>query len=236
MCNDNIRWKSVHAFMSETPPARALFRYRSRSQAGPAHERPPMMVRRARRVLSLPVALGTLMAVAGMVVVASGSLPRIASAQAETIVRLVTEASVVEVGDDFGVIAEVADVADLGGFQLTLAWDERLLEERGVEIDESFLGGTGRLVETLPPVREPGQVTLIAYSISPSGPTPGVGGSGALARITFRARQGGTTRIELIEALLTDTASEPIPNEALSVDLLVEGLTSLFLPYGNAGD
>ena len=105
---------------------------------------------------------------------------------------------------------QVADVANLGSYQLTLAYEPALLRVDAVTLG-NFLASTGRTVTPQTPLIDntTGQTTWGAYT---TGATPaGPGGAGTLAWIRLRGLAQGTGHLHLKEAQAADVTGKGIP-------------------------
>jgi hypothetical protein len=160
----------------------------------------PARLRPRRRSAASAVALCALGALAALATAAS--VPT-AAAQTPPSVAIELARPTVGVDDEFDIYITVQHAQSLGGFQFTLALDEKYLQYVSAEVG-GFLGSTGREVTVLGPVPDAGQVTLGAVSISTTGQR-GPDGEGDLATVRLRARAEGQTALDLTEVLLVDT-------------------------------
>ena len=110
--------------------------------------------------------------------------------------------------EEFDVTVRVTDATDLGGFDIHLDFDDTMLDIVDV-VEGGFLSGTGRDVTFLWDENPPGTLTIGAIS---TGDEPGADGDGALAVITFRVTDRGTSDLHLYDVTLFDTAT-PVPGE-----------------------
>jgi hypothetical protein len=123
----------------------------------------------------------------------------------------------------------VEDVARLAGAEVHLTFDPVLLEVvdadsemEGVQIahgdflSPDFVAQNGVAQNATDP-----PVSTIDYAIVCMPLDKAVGGSGVLARITFRALAEGETNIRISGALLSDTESQPIAAETTSSTVVI---------------
>ncbi len=122
-------------------------------------------------------------------------------AQAEALVLVNPELSLVARGSHFTVDIDIRDAVNLGAFQFTLGFPTDLVSYDSVEIGP-FLGSTGRQVITFPPVVQNGKVTFVAVSQRGA---PGPSGAGTLATVRFEALGGGSGVLGLSEVLISDS-------------------------------
>jgi hypothetical protein len=132
-------------------------------------------------------------------------------APSSTVVRVVPSASIVPPNTDFTVDVEVDGVTNLGSYEFTLAFDPDHVQALGAT-EGGFLDDTGRNVGT--PASAPfidntgGRVSFGAFSW---GSATGSGGSGRLARLSFRALAPITsTPLTLPEVVLSDPGATPV--------------------------
>jgi hypothetical protein len=151
-------------------------------------------------------------------------LHAIAGAQpsGRSIVRLETDGDT-STSDDVLAVSIVADnVENLGGFQLTLAFDPEIIEYQSLARTE-FLGSTGREVQCSDPrllnvTDEDPDVPVDAVELAcvtlreqPAGPD----GTGTLAIAEFRPLKEGDTRLTVTDAVLISPEGNP---SAVSVE------------------
>ena len=116
----------------------------------------------------------------------------------------------VNVGEEVTITVNINDVVDLFSYEMTLNYDEDILDL--VSIDQgTFLGG-----QFIPGVSDPGMIRQIA-EFRPAG-QPGVSGSGGLFSVTFIAEAPSTSTITLTDISLYNSDYELI-------DHVVEGAT-----------
>ncbi|MFN8498689.1 MAG: cohesin domain-containing protein [Anaerolineae bacterium] len=121
--------------------------------------------------------------------------------------------SSVTVGNTVTVDLRVDSIENLYGVQLELGFDPQVLEVvdayptlPGVQIsDGDFLIPDASILN-----RVDNSSGTIEYAVSLRGSKPGVSGSGTLARITFRGRQAGVSRIMFTHVVLSDPQSAQI--------------------------
>jgi hypothetical protein len=121
--------------------------------------------------------------------------------------------------ESFQVQVMIADVENLGGFQLEIAYDPTVLEVTGGSTGD-FLTSTGR---TKIPVgfqvdNQEGSVLIAAATF---GDAPGASGSGMLATITGDARSAGTTALRLENIQVLDPAAGAISVQAEGGEVIV---------------
>ncbi len=103
---------------------------------------------------------------------------------------------------------DVANVADMGGFQLVITFDPAIVQVQNVTLG-NFLSSTGRSVSPLGPTVDNtiGRISLGAFSFgSQAGPT----GEGTLARITLMPQAQGSSALALSNLSVTDSAGNAI--------------------------
>jgi Cohesin domain len=146
-----------------------------------------------------------------------------ASAQdgtAQISVRTPTEAEIKEGGEEFRVEVLTSDVTNLAAFQFNLKYDRSVLEYRGVK-EEAFLGSTGRPVMCSDPLDEhQGDVGIVHFACATTdapvslGGKAGPNGSGTLAEVVFLPVGGGTSPLDLADAILVaaeiDAKGDPV--------------------------
>jgi hypothetical protein len=112
----------------------------------------------------------------------------------------------VGVGRPVSVSVDVRDVVDLGAFQFTLRYDQKLLRFKRAVMGP-FLGSTGRTVLPQGPFTQTGQITFGAVSVPGA---PGPSGTGVLASLSLQALRPGVSSLTLTQTLLGDTQNRPI--------------------------
>jgi hypothetical protein len=120
-------------------------------------------------------------------------------------VRLTADRPVAIAGRSFEVRLEVATSRPLSHLPVTLEFDPGLLAVEAVEPGE-FFGGGGE-AQILSDASEPGRLVLGA---SRMGDRPGVGGSGTVAVITFRALADGEASIGFARAAARGPALDAV--------------------------
>lgn len=114
------------------------------------------------------------------------------------------------IGDTASITIVVDDAAGLGAYQATVSFDPSVVHVESVQ-PGSLLGSSGRVVYGVGPSidNEMGVVHLGACTVNES---PGVAGSGVLARIVFRSEScEGSTDLALSQAILTEIDGWPQP-------------------------
>ncbi len=134
------------------------------------------------------------------------ALTAVLTARAQSTQLFVAPASsVVAPGQVFAVGIEVAEVENLFGVDLELAFNPTILE-----VQELSSGGF------LDPVFEAHKILdneagRVRYVAALMGPVPAVSGSGVLAHVTFRALVAGHSDLEFTAAVLADDLAQTIP-------------------------
>ncbi len=113
-----------------------------------------------------------------------------------------------EGGDDVEVSILASDVHNLAAFQFTLKYNSSILKYVSVK-EGAFLGSSGREVECLDPrVANSGKQETLQYNCVTLGPPKSLGGkagadgSGTLVVVTLSPKGGGTTSLDLSDAML----------------------------------
>src|ERR1700730_11046970 len=139
---------------------------------------------------------------------------------ADTIVSVSGPASVSQ-GDTFAVDVNIADVADLFGFQLDLGFDPAVVQATNVQ-EGSFLPGggftffiAGKVDNTL------GSITNNANSLISA--VSGVNGGGTLVEFNFLALAQGTSLFSLSNITLLDSELNPITASSTDGSVTVTG-------------
>jgi hypothetical protein len=103
-----------------------------------------------------------------------------------------------QVGTTVTYNVEIADIADLAGYQFSLVYDARYL--RALDVTEGgFLATAGTTTSGVDAVgNEPGLISFIYGSLFGSG--PGASGSGLLASIRFEAIGVGSSALSFLTA------------------------------------
>lgn len=176
----------------------------------------------------LAVALG-----AFLVVVAGASR---AGAQRDARIRISVDTPAAFVGQTVRTAVEVEGMRDLAGYQLTLVWDTSLLRDIEIRVDEEYITSSGRRIEFLEPVWGEDRVTFLLYTRPPGAtPVPGVDGAGVLIYADFEALEPGEARIELVEALLTDSENTPLEASIDAASVLIRPSRPIYLPFVSGG-
>jgi general secretion pathway protein D len=131
--------------------------------------------------------------------------------------RLAPRRLVVAPGDEFELALQVAAGKPVAHLPVRLAFDPALLAVEAVA-DGEFLGPAGE-AEVLADFSRPGELVLGASRL---GRSAGVGGTGTVARIRFRALALGTATVEFAqaEALAADLAPVvPVAAAAATVEV-----------------
>jgi len=193
-----------------------------------------------RRDLARPrPASARLLAVAAASAVAAAAWfgARPGAAQTAPVVRFVEGTVFAQPRERVDLVVEAVDVEDLAGFQVTVAWDPRILELVDVEVLEDFLVATGRTLDYTPPVITDDAVTLAAYTVPPQGvPVPGATGAGEILRVGLRTLRPGQSDVALRDVLLVNTLNDPIQPDVEGGQVVVVGEGGLdflaFMPFG----
>ena len=103
----------------------------------------------------------------------------------------------------------IANVADVGSFQFTLAFSPDIVHAEGAELGD-FLGSTGRNVASLGPDinNEAGTIVFGAFSF---GEQAGASGSGVLATVFFSPQAEGESDLHLQTVRVMNLSLETIP-------------------------
>ncbi len=105
----------------------------------------------------------------------------------------------------FQVQVTIADVENLGGFQVRLAYDPSVLEVKDAAVEE-FLTSTGRTeIPVGPQVDNDGGTVVLGAATF--GDAAGPNGSGVLATITCKALGEGSSELTLEDVQVMDTAA-----------------------------
>jgi hypothetical protein len=143
-----------------------------------------------------------------------------------------------EGGEDINVNIIASDVHNLAAFQFALQYNASVLKYVGVK-EGVFLGSTGREVNCLDPrVTKNGKTELLQFDCVTLGAPVSLGGkagpdgSGVLATVTFSPTGGGTTALDLSDAMLV--AAE-IDSEGMPVSLTTSATSSSVDVIGTGG-
>lgn len=173
---------------------------------------------RPRRLFAASLALASLLALLGA---GTWLVTSPARAQSDTVVRFTSPLEVIELDETVELTVEVFDVTDLAGFQISFRWDPEILEYVEATVIEDFLGSTGRRVDYLPPVVSEDGVVVLAFTVPQGGPAPGATGSGELMTLRLRGLGGGSSALEMVEVLLTDTLNNEIQTDVEGAQVVV---------------
>jgi hypothetical protein len=95
----------------------------------------------------------------------------------------------------------VQDAVNLGGYLVTVTWDDNILGLVAVS-NGAFLGSTGRTVVCAAPTLAAGSVTFSCNSV---GLVAGPDGTGVLATLHFVTLADGTSPVDIVDAKLSTT-------------------------------
>jgi hypothetical protein len=167
------------------------------------------------------------------VVALIAGLPLASALAAGTVVQLVPSTQTISVGATTTVALHVADVENLYGYQLEIAFDPTVLEV--IDAD----GGTTGVQVSLGSWLEPDFVFrnkadnsagTIVLALSQLAPSPAVSGSGDLATITFRGLKMGVVSVRFTDLTLANMDSEVIATTHQDAQLAVSDGTPLPTP------
>lgn len=157
-----------------------------------------------------------------LTIIILGILTRGAFAQSGPQIKLVPNTITVSVGQTLDMTVEVENVTNLYGIEWTLTFNPNLLEVVDANPDKPGVQiATGGF---FPPNVEDTNVVengMITYIVARVEPNPAVSGSGALARITFRATGSGESTIRFDEVTLTDRSGAGIGSDNKSAQIIV---------------
>lgn len=159
-----------------------------------------------------------------ILIAAAIGIPTVGAAPPDPTVRVEPSTLQVRPGEDFEVQVVIDDVEDLGGFELTIAYNPSVIDLQDASTGD-FLGSTGRMAVPVGPDidQEEGTMALGALAIGDSaGPT----GTGLLATLTGRALQEGTSPIELQKFGVFNTAAERLSAQAQGGEVMVGAATA----------
>jgi hypothetical protein len=160
--------------------------------------------------------------------VARAWLPGLA-AVAGPVIRFEPLSSTVQPGAVFVVNVVVDNVADLGGYDLTVSFNPAVVHVQTVTLG-SFLGSTGRTVGALGPSIDnaAGSFTFGGFSF---GATAGPNGTGTVGLVTLQAMAPGTTDLTFGAAQVLDTQAQVLgPLTMTSGSVAVSGATATGTP------
>lgn len=136
-----------------------------------------------------------------------------AAQSAGAAVQVLPDALQMAPGEEREVAIEVADVADLYGFDLSVRFDPAVLQvvdadenRRGTQVAQGTFLDAGMIAANSAD-NTTGEITFVMTQLNPS--TPKSGG-GALVVIRFRALKAGGSTIGIDEALLSTATGKPI--------------------------
>jgi hypothetical protein len=124
------------------------------------------------------------------------------------LIRFDPSSSTVTPGAVFVVNVVVDDVADLGGYDFTVAFDPAVVHVQSVALG-GFLGSMGRTAAPLGPNIDnaEGSFTFGGFSY---GAAPGANGTGTVAEVTLQAMAAGSTALTFTKAQLIDTQAQAL--------------------------
>jgi hypothetical protein len=140
-----------------------------------------------------------------------------------TTVRVVSPGTA-PVGATVAVEIRVENVANLGAYEWTLAYDPNVLELAGNPVDGGFLGSTGRSLFCPPAILDVGTVRFgcgTSGDLTLARPS----GSGPLSTVTFKAIAAGSTSLSLNLAVLANSNGDDIPTGVVNASITVGGGT-----------
>lgn len=136
-------------------------------------------------------------------------------------IRIEPPSSTAQPGSLLYVQVMVEDVLDLGGLDLTIAFDPAVLQVDGATLG-SFLGSTGRAVFALGPLIDNG-VGVLRFGGFSFGEQPGASGTGIVAQVSLLAQGEGVSGLTFSRVQLADTrgqAMQPVTITNGSVSVL----------------
>ncbi|HMN28678.1 MAG TPA: cohesin domain-containing protein [Caldilineaceae bacterium] len=170
-------------------------------------------------LLRRPIALFGLFCIALLL-----SISDFAPARAVTpTLQLVAPAGAQAALDPFTVEVRIAQAANLGAWEFDLAYDPALVTITGITVNDFFARSAGcdpataRCAVVLGPIDENGLFSAGAVSY---GQASGANGDGLIATLQLQPKGvAGTTTLHVTNALLTDTAANPIAPATVDVTL-----------------
>ena len=105
----------------------------------------------------------------------------------------------------------IANVADVGSFQFTLAFSPDIVHAEGAELGD-FLGSTGRSTLPVGPDIDNAAGT-VAFAAASFGEQAGADGSGVLATVSFLPQAEGESDLSLTDVRVMNLILETIPVE-----------------------
>lgn len=127
-------------------------------------------------------------------------------------------------GSEFEVAIHADSVCDLGSFEFSLAYPNGILEFVAAEPGD-FPGSSGRnVIPTTPRFAPAGDTTMVTFGSFSIGAARGPDGSGALARLRFRATGLDTAQLAITRALLTTSEGK-----GLSVGQIIGGRVNIIV-------
>ena len=140
-----------------------------------------------------------------LTLVAVLALSAFAYAQAGALVSVDPAAQSVESGQQAAVAIMIADVNDLYGAEVHLAFDPTVLEVTGLT-PGAFLDETsGSVVSGFD-----NAAGTVDYAITLLSPAPAVDGAGVLVEVAFRGKTAGTSIVTITDAILADVQGAQI--------------------------
>ena len=140
-------------------------------------------------------------------------LPPTCAPDAGTTVCVLPATQSVTAGSNFDIDVVVDDVANLGAFEVTVAFDPSIVGFGGATYG-SFLGSSGREPICFSPSILAGSVRFTCVTTAPGGTgppgPPGPDGSGVLVTASFAVLNAGTSLLSLTTVILTDVTGAPI--------------------------
>lgn len=121
-------------------------------------------------------------------------------------------------GSTISVAVNVADVADLAGYQFSLNYDQSVLHFTGYSAG-GFLGSGGAATDEFYVSDDPGSVSYVIGTLFGD---ETVSGSGALAYFTFEALGAGVSALTLSDVLLLDSNINDIAATVIGGSVTVE--------------
>jgi len=131
-------------------------------------------------------------------------------------------------GSTISVAVNVADVADLAGYQFSLSYDQSLLHFTNFTAG-GFLGSGGAATDEFYVSDDPGMISYVIGTAFGAG--PGVSGSGVLASFTFEALGAGVSALTLSDVLLLNSSIGEIATTITAGSVAVE--TPVTPPVGD---
>jgi hypothetical protein len=143
-----------------------------------------------------------------------------ATAQSQTMVRLVPQTLKIRVGEVATLDLTVEQVSELFGAQVHLTFDPAVLEvvdadasEEGIQVEPGTLPTPDFVVQNI----ADNQAGTVDYALTQLKPSEPRSGDGLLARVTFRGKKAASTQVLLEQFMLADVegrAIEALPQHA----------------------